>query len=262
MRLRGGSRPPRVFITGASSGIGAALAGYYAAQGAKLGLLARRVERLHALAAQWHSAEAAIYGADVRDAAALSLAAEDFLRRFGTPDIVIGNAGISRGTLTECPEDNSAFEEIFAVNVRGLMLSFQPFLAAMREAGGGRLVGIASVAGLRGLPGAGAYSASKAAAIVYLESLRVELHGTGVRVITICPGYVDTPMTQSNPYAMPFLLSANEAARRIARVIERGGRSYVVPWPMALVGAVLRRLPNAAYDRVFARAPRKPRTNG
>ena len=121
------------------------------------------------------------------------------------------------------------------------------------------LVGIASIAGFRGLPGSGAYSASKAAAITYLESLRIEERGTGVAVLTICPGYVATPMTARNPYPMPFLLDADEAARRIARAIERRQRFYVLPWPMAIVGCVLRMLPRPIYDAVFARAPRKPR---
>jgi short-subunit dehydrogenase len=129
----------------------------------------------------------------------------------------------------------------------------------MREAGSGRLVGIASVAGFRGLPGSGAYSASKAAAISYLESLRVEVHGSGVKVVTLCPGYIRTPMTDINPYPMPFILEADDAARRMARVIARGCSFAVVPWQMGAVGWLLRRLPNWLYDRLFANAPHKPR---
>jgi short-subunit dehydrogenase len=129
----------------------------------------------------------------------------------------------------------------------------------MRAAGRGTLAGIASVAGFRGLPGAGAYSASKAAAISWLESLRTELAGSGVAVVTICPGYVDTPMTRVNRYRMPFLLGAEEAARRIARAIERRERFTVIPWQMALAGRVLRWLPPWLYDRLMRNAPRKPR---
>ncbi|MBI3146926.1 MAG: SDR family oxidoreductase [Betaproteobacteria bacterium] len=250
---------PRIFITGASAGIGAALARQYAREGAVLGLFARRANLLDALAAELSPASVATYAGDVRHPEALARAATDFLTRFGAPDIVIANAGISYGTLTECPEDRAAFAEIFAVNVLGLVHTFQPFLHAMRDRGEGCLAGVASVAGFRGLPGAGAYSASKAAAITYLESLRVELRGSGVSVHTICPGYVDTAMTRSNPYAMPFLLSADQAARRIARSL-RGGQSFqVLPWQMAVVGWFLRRLPNPVYDRLFAHAPRKPR---
>jgi short-subunit dehydrogenase len=131
----------------------------------------------------------------------------------------------------------------------------------MTAARRGTLVGIASVAGFRGLPGAGAYSASKAAAISYLESLRVELAGSGVQVITVCPGFIATPMTANNPYRMPFLLPADKAARLIARAISRGRRFYVVPWQMAWLGRALRVLPRPVYDRVLAKRPRKPRAS-
>lgn len=247
-----------VFITGASSGIGAALAVHYAGQGARLGLAARRTEALAALVARLGGDHAA-YGVDVTDAAALQAAAADFIARFGAPDIVIANAGVSVGTLTECREDLAAFRRVMDTNVYGLAATFAPFIGPMRAAGRGRLVGIASVAGIRGLPGAEAYSASKAAAIAYLESLRLELRPYGIQVVTIAPGYIATPMTAINPYAMPFLLPADEAARRFARAIA-GGRSYaVIPWPMGLVAKVLRLLPNWLYDRLFAGAPRKPR---
>lgn len=195
----------------------------------------------------------------MRDAAVLARAAADFLVRFGVPDVVIANAGVSRGTLTDHAEDAVAFREIHDVNVAGIVHTFAPFVGPMRAAGRGALAGIASVAGFRGLPGAGAYSASKAAAISYLESLRVELRGTGVAVVTICPGYVATPMTAKNPYRMPFLMDADRAAELIARAIARRRRFYVLPWPMALVGRALRILPRPLYDALFARAPRKPR---
>jgi short-subunit dehydrogenase len=249
---------PRIFLTGASSGLGAALARYYAGQGATLGLVARRASALQSLAAELGGRHLA-YPLDVTDTAALNAAAADFVGHVGLPDIVIANAGISVGTLTEEVDDLAAFPRVFAVNVLGMVNTFHPFVAAMREAKHGRLVGVASVAGIRGLPGAGAYSASKAAAIAYLEALRVELHGSGVRVVTVAPGYVATPMTAVNDYAMPFLLAADDAARRIARVIA-SGRSYaVVPWQMAIAAKLLRIMPNALFDRIFVRAGRKPR---
>ncbi len=195
----------------------------------------------------------------MRDAGALAGAATAFIARFGLPDIVIANAGVSRGALTEHAEDLPTFRAILETNVLGLVHSFQPFLAALRARRHGTLVGIASVAGFRGLPGSGAYSASKAAAITYLESLRVELAGSGVAVVTICPGYIATPMTARNPYRMPFLLDAGRAAQLIARAIERRKRFYVLPWQMALVGRLLRLMPRPLYDAAFARAPRKPR---
>jgi NAD(P)-dependent dehydrogenase (short-subunit alcohol dehydrogenase family) len=196
----------------------------------------------------------------VRDADALAAAASDFIARFGAPDIVIANAGVSRGTSTEHPEDAPAFRAVFDTNVLGLVHTFQPFVGAMKAERRGTLVGIASLAGFRGLAGSGAYSASKAAAISYLESLRLELRDAGIAVVTVCPGYIATPMTASNPYRMPFILDADRAAHLIARAIERRRRFYVLPWPMAIVGRLLRVLPRPIYDALFARAPRKPRS--
>ena len=250
--------PGGVFITGASSGIGAALAAHYAGTGATLGLVARRADALAALAGQFRTTSAT-YAVDVADHAAMSAAAADFMARHGVPDLVIANAGVSTGTLGSAPEDLPAVERVLRTNVVGLAATLAPFVAPMRERRSGLLAGIASVAGFRGLPGAGAYSASKAAAIAWLESLRVELRGSGVAVVTVCPGYIDTPMTRVNRYRMPFLLGADEGARRIARAIESRQSFVVVPWQMALVGSVMRLLPNALYDALAARAGRKPR---
>ena len=248
----------RVFITGASSGIGAALARHYGARGATLGLLARREGALREVA-QATGAPCEIYPCDVRDLAGVKAAALAFMAARGVPDLVIADAGISHGTYTEVEEDARVFRDILEVNVLGMVHAFHPFVAPMRANHAGRLVGIASVAAVRGLAGVGAYSASKAAAVRYLEALRVELHGSGVGVTTICPGYVASAMTAANPYRMPFIIGADDAARRIARVIE-AGRSYaVVPWQMAIVARLLAILPNALFDRVARRAGRKPR---
>jgi hypothetical protein len=248
----------RVVITGASSGIGQALAAEYARRGATLGLIARREQALQGLAAEL-KVQTALYPLDVRDAAGLARAAKDFCARFGSPDIVIASAGVSAGTSTERSEDRAVFQEILDVNVMGMVNTFARFLPALRAAGSGTLVGIASVAGFRGIPGSGAYSASKAAAIAYLESLRVELRGSGISVVTISPGYIDTPMTRGNPYPMPFMIPADVAAKRMAGAIARRRGHVVIPWQMGIVGALLRILPRAIYDRMFARAPRKPR---
>ncbi len=250
--------PLRVVITGASSGIGLALAQYYLRRGAVVAAIARRADVLNELGKQFPG-QVHAYPLDVRDARALLAAAQDFMARAGVPDIVVANAGVSVGTLTRYAEDNDVFQHVMDINVLGAVKTFQPFVEAMRQAGRGRLVGVASVAGFRGLSGLGAYSASKAALISYLESLRVDLHGSGVRVVTICPGYIKTPMTDINPYPMPFLLPVEEAARRIARKIERGCSFAVVPWQMALVGRVMKLLPNWLYDSLFSRAPHKPR---
>jgi short-subunit dehydrogenase len=245
-------------ITGASSGIGRALAAEYAQRGAVLGLIARRAESLRELASTL-KVQTALYALDVRDAAGLTRARDDFRSRFGDPDLVIANAGVSAGTSTERSEDRAVFQEILDTNVMGMMNTFQAFLPGIRAAAGGTLVGIASVAGFRGVPGSGAYSASKAAAIVYLESLRVELRGSGISVVTISPGYIATPMTEHNPYPMPFIIPADVAARRMANAIARRRRHVVIPWQMGIVGGLLKILPRALYDRMFARAPRKPR---
>jgi len=250
----------RVFLTGASSGIGEALARRYAMEGAALGLAARRGEVLEALRASLpHPERHRLYALDVNDHAALATAARDFLAHHGGVDVVVANAGVSQGTLTEHAEDLPVFEQIIATNLLATVATFSPFIAAMRAQQAGRLVGIGSVAGIRGLPGAGAYSASKAAILSYCESLRVELHGSGIKVVTIAPGYIDTPMTRHNPYPMPFLMPAATFAGAAAKAIARGTSYTVIPWQMGVVARMLRMLPNWLYDAAFARAPHKPR---
>lgn len=253
----------RVFITGASSGIGAALAREFAARGAQLGLLARRESALQAVVASLpNSARHCIYAVDVNDHAALQAAAQNFLRRAEGIDIVIANAGISYGTLTERAEDLPVFASILQTNLMATVATFAPFIDAMKsQAARGdhqlRLVGIGSVAGIRGLPGAEAYCASKAAVMSYCESLRIELKPHGIRVVTIAPGYIDTPMTKVNRYPMPFLMAAPRFARLAADVIHRGRSYAVIPWQMRGVSWLLRLLPNWLYDRVMAKAPYK-----
>ncbi len=255
----------RVFITGASSGIGAALAQRYAAQGAALGLVARRQALLEQLQASLpHSQRHRLYALDVTDHAALAAAAADFINAHGGADVVIANAGISKGTLTEHAEDLAVFERIIATNLTATVATFAPFIGSMkRQAQAGsracRLVGIASVAGIRGLPGAEAYSASKAALISYCESLRLELKGSGIRVVTIAPGYIDTPMTQANSYPMPFLMPVEKFAAQAVAAIDAGASYRVIPWQMGIVAKLLRLLPNGVYDFAFAKAPRKGR---
>ena len=248
----------RIVITGASAGIGKALARRYAGPGTVIGLVARRREPMQALASSLPG-RFEIYALDVADGAAMERAAREFCSRHGAPDLVIANAGVSIGTHGDDPADVEKLRRVLEINVVGLAATLAAFAPAMRAERRGTLCGIASVAGFRGLPGAGAYSASKAAAIAWLEALRVELVGSGVSVVTICPGYIDTPMTRVNRYRMPFLLPAGEAARRIARAIAARRRLVVIPWQMALVSVLLRLAPAWLYDRFAARAPRKPR---
>ena len=252
-----------IFITGASSGIGAALARHYASKGDRVGLVARRSDVLEALRQSLTNSERHhVYALDVNNHEALLLAAAEFDRVSGGVHIVIANAGISRGTLTEYREDLPVFEEIMATNLLATVATFAPFIASMKNRSSQqpcRLVGIGSVAGIRGLPGAEAYSASKAAVISYCESLRVELRASQIKVVTICPGYIDTPMTQINQYAMPFLMPAEKFAAQAAAAIERGDSYRIIPWQMAWVAKLMRLLPNWIYDRIFARAPHKSR---
>jgi short-subunit dehydrogenase len=255
------ARAGRVFITGASSGIGAALAREYAARGAVLGLVARRGEALAALVSSLpHPERHRSYAVDVLDHAALAGAGSDFLAANGGADIVIASAGISHGTLTERPEDLAVFEAVFATNVTATVATFAPFVAAMKAQGNPcRLVAIGSVAGVRGMRGAGAYCASKAAVHAYCESLRLELNSSNIRVVTIAPGYIDTPMTRNNRFPMPFLMPPERFAASAVRAIARGDSYRVLPWQMGVAAKLLRALPNVVFDRLFARAPVKAR---
>jgi short-subunit dehydrogenase len=259
---RGGSaQAPLVFITGASSGIGQALAARYAALGWRLALVARREGVLQAWA---HAAglgpdRCVAYGADVASVPSIVAAGESCIARQGLPDVVIANAGISVGMDTAEREDLDVMGDTLALNVLGVAATFHPFVSAMRERGSGRLVGVASMAALRGLPGHGAYCASKAAVVAYCESLRVECRASGVRVVTLLPGYVATPLTARNPYSMPFLIDAATFAERAVRAVEAGASRRVIPWQMAIVAPLMRNLPNALYDRLFKGRQRKPR---
>jgi len=255
---------PLVFITGASSGIGQALAARFHRAGYRLALVARRTPEVHGwIVSQGIDVQrAAVYGADVRDVDAIVAAGRACIEAQGVPDVVIANAGISIGMDTAEFDDLDVMRATFETNNLGLAATFHPFIDAMRARGSGRLVGIASVAGIRGLPGHGAYSASKAAVIAYCESLRGELRPSGVKVVTIGPGYIDTPLTRGNPYSMPFLLSADTFADRAYKAIVAGVSYRVIPWQMGVVAKLMRALPNALYDRLVAGRARKPRRTG
>jgi len=252
---------PLAFITGASSGIGQALAARYHAAGFRLALVARRADAV----AQWAAANGiaparcAIYAADVRDVAAIGAVGRKCIEQHGLPDVVIANAGISVGVDTGDAADLEVIRATYETNNLGMAATFQPFVRPMCARGNGTLVGIASVAGTRGLPGHAAYSSSKAAAIVYCESLRGEMRPFGVKVVTIAPGYIDTPLTRGNRYAMPFLMSAADFAARAFRVIEAGRSLRFIPWQMGWVARLLKILPNTLYDRLLAGRPRKQR---
>ncbi|MBL8320184.1 MAG: SDR family oxidoreductase [Burkholderiaceae bacterium] len=252
---------PLVLITGASSGIGQALALRFHRAGWRLALVARRERELQ----QWANNEqlpvdsTQIYRADVRDVDAIIGVGHDCMARQGLPEVVIANAGVSIGVDSARREDLDDMRATLDTNVLGMAATFQPFIAPMRERRRGTLVGIASVAGIRGLPGHGAYCASKAAVISYCESLRGECRPFGLKVVTIAPGYIDTPLTQRNPYPMPFLMPVARFADQAFRSIEAGHSYRVIPWQMGVVAKLLRVLPNALFDRLLAGRPRKPR---
>ena len=254
---------PLVYITGASSGIGQALAARFHAGGWRLALVARRAAETE----QWARGQGIaaedlqVYAADVRDLASITAAGRACIAAQGLPDAVIANAGISVGMDTADPADLEVMRATFETNNLGMAATFQPFVAPMCERRSGRLVGIASVAAIRGLPGHGAYCASKAAVVSYCESLRGECRPSGVKVVTITPGYIDTPLTRENRYSMPFLMPAEAFADRAFRAIVEGDSYRVIPWQMGVVAKLLRVLPNALYDRLLAGRPRKRRRN-
>ena len=254
---------PLVFITGASSGIGQALAWRFYQAGYRLALVARRSDAMQ----EWVQTQAMdlsrvqLYAADVADVDSIVAAGHNCISRQGVPDVVIANAGISVGMDTAVRSDLAVMARTFATNNIGLAATFHPFVDAMRQRGSGSLVGIGSVSGIRGLPGHGAYCASKAAVIAYCESLRGELRSSGVQVVTLCPGYIDTPLTRQNRYAMPFLLPVQAFAERAFKAIGAGSSYRVIPWQMGWVAKLLRLLPNALFDKLLAGRPRKRRAD-
>ena len=252
---------PLVFITGASSGIGQALAHRYHQAGFRLALVARRTSEVKTWASEQGISPDSyeIYSADVSVTDSIVAAGRDCIARQGVPDVVIANAGISVGMDTAVLSDIDVMARTFATNNIGMAATFQPFVDAMVQRGSGTLVGIGSVAGIRGLPGHGAYCASKAAVISYCESLRGELRPHGVRVVTVSPGYIDTPLTQQNRYSMPFLMQPADFADRAFRTIQAGVSYRVIPWQMGVVAKLLRMLPNPLFDKVLAGRPRKRR---
>jgi short-subunit dehydrogenase len=252
---------PLVFITGASSGIGQALAARFHRGGYRLALVARRAAEVQAWAQSqgFASDTYAVYAADVRDIAAIVGVGRACIDSQGVPDVVIANAGISVGVDTAIFEDLEVMRATYETNNLGMAATFQPFITPMSARRSGTLVGIASVAGIRGLPGHGAYCSSKAAVVSYCESLRGELRPSGVKVVTLGPGYIDTPLTRGNPYSMPFLMQADDFADRAFAAIERGTSYRIIPWQMGVVAKLMRALPNALYDKLVAGRGRKPR---
>lgn len=251
-----------VLITGASSGIGEALAVELGRRGAAVGLLARREEKLHEVAAKVEAAggRALAVAVDVRDAVEVKAAAAKVSEHFGRIDVLIANAGMGETTLAR-EFDIEVVTQILSVNFLGAMNCVAAVLPEMLARGGGQIVGISSLAAYRGMPGSGAYCASKAALSTFFESLRTELRPGNIYVTTIHPGFIDTPMTRGRKQPMPFLMEPDRAARMMLRAIEARRRTYAFPWQLATIARIGKWLPDALHDRVFANLTRNEKSH-
>lgn len=247
-----------ILITGASSGLGAALAEAYAAPGVRLSLTGRSTERLAAVAAACNTrgAETSTSVFDVTDRDAARRWVQDAADQ-APLDLLVANAGISAGTGSG-GETAAQARAIFAVNVDGVANTVLPAIDCMQPRGQGQIAIIASLAGFIGVPGAPAYCASKAAVRVWGESLRGELAASGIGVSVICPGFVRTPMTDRNPFPMPFLMEPEKAARIIVSGLARNHARIAFPWPLYAAVRMLGALPTGLRGRLLGAAPRKP----
>ncbi|HYJ46015.1 MAG TPA: SDR family NAD(P)-dependent oxidoreductase [Pyrinomonadaceae bacterium] len=243
-----------VLITGASSGIGRALAVELGKRGARLGLLARRADALHEIVREVEGAggRALALPADVTDAGAVRKASDELRESFGRIDVLVANAGI--GVTKDAKElDPGEVARVVNINVLGVVNSVTAVLPEMVKQGSGQLVAISSLAAYRGLPKSGAYCASKAAVSAFFESLRVDLRGTGLEVTIIHPGFIKTPLTAGRESQMPYLMELDDAIRKIIRAIEARKKSYAFPWQLATIVRAAMLMPVPMYDRIISR---------
>lgn len=245
-------------LTGACGGLGQALARELLSQGAVVALVGLHRPSLQALAAL-APMRCAVYTPDVADSTAMQAMAADWMSRRGTPDLVIANAGVAGGFDTAEADDLAVLRRMLEVNLLGAATTFQPFVKAMRAQRRGALVGVASIAGWRGMPGNGAYCASKGGLIRYLESLRAELRSESIVVSTVSPGYLRTALTAGNRFAMPGLMEPDAAAKAMLAGIARGRTHIVLPARIGWLARLLNLLPGALHDRLLLGQPRKPR---
>jgi short-subunit dehydrogenase len=239
-------------VTGASSGVGWELARQLAAEGCKVGLVARREAPLRELAARIAAAggTAEVAVADVGHREQVETAFATVRARFGAIDLVIANAGVGRPTLRD-PVNMGDVEDTFRINLMGVVYTLSAALPEMLARKTGHLVAVSSLAGYRGLPSESAYCASKAAVNVYMDGLRIHLRDTGVRVTTICPGFIKTPMTEMNKFAMPQLMTAEYAARKMIRAIRAGKKVYNFPWRLHLLVKLSRWVPDGFINWIM-----------
>ena len=245
-------------ITGACGGFGQALARELLQAGAKVALLGldpKRLAELHALAPE----RCRIYTPDVSNSAAMQAVAADWMAAHGAPDLVIANAGVAGGYATAEAADLAVLRRMLEINLIGVATTFQPFMNALKP--GAALVGVASIAGWRGMPGNGAYCASKAGLIAYLQSLRTEMRERRVLVSTVCPGYLRTALTAGNRFAMPGLMEPEAAARVLLARVAKRHEWIVLPRRTGWLSRALQVLPDRWYDRILATQPRKPRAH-
>jgi short-subunit dehydrogenase len=245
------TKNPVILLTGASSGIGAALAIALASNwSARIGLVARREDLLEEVATSVRAAggEALCLPCDVSDAEGIASAVARCAEELGPITHAIANAGIGEVMFVH-KSDAALIAKIMRVNYEGATNLFAAVLPQMIESGGGHLVGVSSIAGFRGLPGSANYSASKAALSAWLESARIELKHRGISVSAVHPGFVSTPMTDKNPFPMPFMVPVEKAAQIIVRGIAKKKRDINFPWPMVTLMRLVRLMPNWVYDR-------------
>jgi len=247
-----------VVLTGSCGGIGRTVAAALLESGASVALVGRDESVLASLVALAPD-RARSYTPDVSDTDAMNAVAADWMASFGLPDVVIANAGVAGGFDSSEAGDLAVMKRMLEINLLGVATTFQPFIAPMRERRRGTLVGMASIAGWRGMPGNGSYAASKGGLIRYLQSLRAELRPYGVTVTTISPGYVRTPLIAGNTMHMPGMIEPQEAARRIVAAIRSGREKVTVPKRTGLISRALGILPDPVLDRILLREPRKPR---
>jgi short-subunit dehydrogenase len=245
-------------VTGASSGIGWELAKELARAGCKVGLVARRQDKLEALADEIRKAggTAALAAADVGERGPTVSAIHALATQLGPVDLLVANAGVGMPTLLE-PLNVEDVERMVKVNLLGVIYAIEAVLPEMLRRGRGHLAAVSSLAAYKGLPGESGYCCSKAGVNAYMEGLRIQLRDRGITVTTICPGFVRTPMTAPNDFRMPWLLEADEAARRIVRALARRKTVYNFPWQMTLFMKVVSWLP----DWVIARGMNKYNKN-
>ncbi len=237
------------WVVGGSSGIGAAVARELVCRGATVAVSARREDQLQAVA----GGDMLVLPADVTDAASVSAAAARVRQELGPIDLAVLSAGYWK-QMDPSNWDTELFDKHMQVNLTGMSNALAAVLPGMLRRRSGTIAGIASIAGYRGLAGAEAYGATKAAQINLLESLRVHLARTGVHVTTVCPGFVRTDLTAGNPFPMPFIIEADQAARSICDGLERGRAEIVFPAPMALLAKATRIVPARAWTALWRSA--------